>query len=94
MMCGRRSALTRSLRRIGHPQWSWIALGIALEPLRARLLGDEIRTKVGRFTLPWLNRRAISAPGAGRAIRHYIDGADPPTTGMARYGEPATGSNL
>src|ERR1700749_4262224 len=28
---GRRTALTRSLGRIDHPQWSWIALGVGLE---------------------------------------------------------------
>src|SRR5580704_3695694 len=31
LVVGKRTALTRSLGRIGHPQWSWIALGIALE---------------------------------------------------------------
>jgi hypothetical protein len=31
LVLGRRTALTRSLRRIGHPPWSWIVLGIALE---------------------------------------------------------------
>src|ERR1700730_1138285 len=31
LVLGKRTALTRSLGRIGHPQWSWIALGIALE---------------------------------------------------------------
>jgi len=47
LVVGRRSALTRSLVRIGHPQWSWIALGIALEvssmatfaTMQRRLLG-------------------------------------------------------
>ena len=31
LVLGKRTALTRSLGRIGHPQWSWIAMGIALE---------------------------------------------------------------
>jgi putative heme transporter len=76
LVLGRRTALTSSLGRIGHPQWSWIALGVALEAssmatfamMQRRLLGVG-----GRWVGPGpmmattlaANALSVSVPVAG-----------------------------
>ncbi len=76
LILGKRTALTRSLGRIGHPQWTWIALGVLLEAssmatfamMQRRLLGVGGR-RVG--TGPMLattlaaNALSVSVPVAG-----------------------------
>jgi uncharacterized membrane protein YbhN (UPF0104 family) len=76
LVLGRRSALTRSLGRIGHPQWPWIALGIALEVssmatfamMQRRLLGvGGRRVGTGPMIATTLaaNALSVSVPVAG-----------------------------
>jgi putative heme transporter len=76
LVLGRRSALTRSLGRIGHPQWSWIALGIALEVssmtsfamMQRRLLGVGgrwVATRSMMATTLAANALSVSVPFAG-----------------------------
>jgi putative heme transporter len=73
---GRRTALTRSLGRIGHPQWSWIALGVLLEAssmatfamMQRRLLrvgGSRVRTRPMVATTLAANALSVSVPVAG-----------------------------
>ena len=76
LVLGRRTALTRSLGRIGHPQWSWIALGIALEAssmatfamMQRRLLGvggRRVGTGPMMATTLAANALSVSVPLAG-----------------------------
>ena len=76
LVLGRRTALTRSLGRIGHPQWSWIALGIALEVssmttfamMQRRLLrfgGRRVGTRPMMATILAANAVSVSVPVAG-----------------------------
>ncbi len=76
LVLGRRSALTRSLGRIGHPQWSWIALGVALEVssmatfamMQRRLLrvgGRQVGTGPMMATILASNALSVSVPVAG-----------------------------
>ncbi len=76
LVLGRRTALTRSLGRIGHPQWSWIALGIALEvssmatfaTMQRRLLrvgGRRVPTGPMMATTLAANALSVSVPVAG-----------------------------
>ena len=76
LVLGRRTALTRSLGRIGHPQWSWIALGIALEVssmatfavMQHRLLrvgGRRVGTAPMMATILAANALSVSVPVAG-----------------------------
>ena len=76
LVLGRRTALTRSLGRIGHPQWSWIALGIALEAssmatfamMQRRLLGvggRRVGTGPMMATTLAANALSVSVPVAG-----------------------------
>jgi uncharacterized protein (TIRG00374 family) len=76
LVLGRRSALTRSLGRIGHPQWSWIALGVALEVssmatfamMQRRLLrvgGRRVGTGPMMATILAANALSVSVPVAG-----------------------------
>src|SRR5580700_5049030 len=76
LVLGRRSALTRSLGRIGHPQWSWIALGVALEAssmttfamMQRRLLrvgGRQVGTRPMMATILAANALSVSVPVAG-----------------------------
>jgi putative heme transporter len=76
LVFGRRTALTRSLGRIGHPQWSWIALGVALEAssmatfamMQRRLLrvgGSRVGTRPMMATILAANALSVSVPVAG-----------------------------
>jgi uncharacterized membrane protein YbhN (UPF0104 family) len=76
LVVGRRTALTKSLGRIGHPQWSWIALGIALEGssmatfamMQRRLLrvgGRRVGTGPMMATILAANALSVSVPVAG-----------------------------
>ena len=76
LVLGRRTALTRSLGRIGHPQWSWIALGIVLEAssmatfamMQRRLLGvggRRVGTGPMMATTLAANALSVSVPVAG-----------------------------
>jgi putative heme transporter len=76
LVLGRRSALTRSLGRIGHPLWSWIALGIALEVasmatfalMQRRLLGiggRHVGTRPMMATILAANALSVSVPVVG-----------------------------
>jgi putative heme transporter len=76
LVLGRRSALTRSLGRIGHPQWSWIALGVLLEAssmatfamMQSRLLrvgGRRVGTGPMMATTLAANALSVSVPVAG-----------------------------
>jgi putative heme transporter len=76
LVLGRRTALTRSLGRIGHPRWSWIVLGIALEVssmvtfamMQRRLLrvgGSRVRTRPMMATTLAANALSVSVPVAG-----------------------------
>jgi putative heme transporter len=76
LVLGRRSALTRSIGRIGHPQWPWIALGIALEAssmasfamMQRRLLrvgGSRVGTRPMMATILAANALSVSVPVAG-----------------------------
>jgi hypothetical protein len=76
LVLGRRTALTRSLGRIGHPQWSWIALGVALEVssmatfalMQRRLLrvgGRRVGTGSMMATILAANALSVSVPVAG-----------------------------
>jgi uncharacterized protein (TIRG00374 family) len=76
LVVGRRAALTRSLGRIGHPQWSWIALGIALEVssmatfamMQRRLLrvgGRRVGSAPMMATILAANALSVSVPVAG-----------------------------
>ena len=76
LVLGRRTELTRSLGRIGHPQWSWIALGIALEVssmttfamMQRRLLrigGRRVGTRSMMATIFAANALSVSVPIAG-----------------------------
>ena len=76
LVLGRRTALTRSLGRIGHPQWSWIALGVALEVssmatfamMQRRLLrvgGRRVGTGPMMATTFAANALSVSVPVAG-----------------------------
>jgi uncharacterized protein (TIRG00374 family) len=76
LVVGKRTALTRSLGRIGHPQWSWIALGIALEAssmttfamMQRRLLrigGRRVGTRPMMATILAANALSVSVPVAG-----------------------------
>jgi putative heme transporter len=76
LVLGRRTTLTRSLGRIGHPQWSWIALGVALEAssmatfamMQRRLLrvgGRRVGTGPMMATILAANALSVSVPVAG-----------------------------
>ena len=76
LVLGRRTALSRSLGRIGHPQWSWIALGVALEAssmttfamMQRRLLrvgGRRVGTRPMMATILAANALSVSVPVAG-----------------------------
>ena len=76
LVLGKRTALTRSLGRIGHPQWSWIALGVLLEAssmatfamMQRRLLrvgGRRVRTGPMMATILSANALSVSVPVAG-----------------------------
>ena len=76
LVLGRRTALTRSLGRIGHPQWSWITLGIVLEVssmatfamMQRRLLrvgGRRVGTAPMMATILAANALSVSVPVAG-----------------------------
>ena len=76
LVLGRRTALTRSLGRIDHPQWSWIALGVALETssmvtfamMQRRLLrvgGSRVGTRPMMATTFAANALSVSVPVAG-----------------------------
>jgi len=76
LVLGRRTALTRSLGRIGHPQWSWITLGIAFEAssmatfamMQRRLLrvgGRRVGTRPMMATILAANALSVSVPVAG-----------------------------
>jgi uncharacterized protein (TIRG00374 family) len=76
LVLGRRTALTRSLGRIDHPQWSWIALGVALEALsmvtfammQRRLLrvgGSRVGSRPMMATTFAANALSVSVPVAG-----------------------------
>jgi uncharacterized protein (TIRG00374 family) len=76
LVLGRRTELTRSLGRIGHPLWSWIALGIALEVssmttfamMQRRLLrigGRRVGTRPMMATIFAANALSVSVPIAG-----------------------------
>jgi putative heme transporter len=76
LVLGRRTALTRSFGRIGHPQWSWIALGVALEAssmatfamMQRRLLrvgGRRVGTGPMMATILAANALSVSVPVAG-----------------------------
>ncbi len=76
LVFGRRTALTRSLGRIGHPQWSWITLGIVLEAssmatfamMQRRLLrvgGRRVGTAPMMATILAANALSVSVPVAG-----------------------------
>jgi hypothetical protein len=76
LVVGRRAALTRSLGRIGHPQWSWVALGIALEVssmatfamMQRRLLrvgGRKVGSAPMMATILAANALSVSVPVAG-----------------------------
>jgi uncharacterized protein (TIRG00374 family) len=76
LVLGRRTALTRSLGRIGHPQWSWITLGIALEVssmatfamMQRRLLrvgGSRVGTRPMMATILAANALSVTVPVAG-----------------------------
>jgi putative heme transporter len=76
LVVGRRAALTRSLGRIGHPQWSWIVLGIALEVssmtafamMQRRLLrvgGRRVGSRSMMATILAANALSVSVPVAG-----------------------------
>jgi hypothetical protein len=76
LVLGRRTALTRSLGRIGHPQWSWIALGVLLEAssmatfamMQRRLLrvgGRRVGTGPMMATILAANALSVSVPVAG-----------------------------
>jgi len=79
LVLGRREALARSLGRIGHTQWSWIALGIALEVasmttfalMQRRLLrvgGRRVRTRSMMATIFAANALSVSVPVAGPEV--------------------------
>jgi uncharacterized protein (TIRG00374 family) len=72
----KQTAITRSLGRIGHPQWSWIALGFALEAssmatfamMQRRLLrvgGRRVGTRPMVATILAANALSVSVPVAG-----------------------------
>jgi putative heme transporter len=76
VVLGRRTALTRSLGRIGHPQWSWIFLGVLLEAssmvtlamMQRRLLrvgGRRVGTRPMMATTFAANALSVSVPVAG-----------------------------
>jgi hypothetical protein len=76
LVLGRRTALTRSLGRIGHPHWSWIALGVLLEAssmatfamMQRRLLrvgGRRVGTGPMMATILAANALSVSVPVAG-----------------------------
>jgi uncharacterized protein (TIRG00374 family) len=76
LVLGKRTALTRSLGRIGHPQWSWIALGVVLEVssmtsfgmMQSRLLrvgGRRVGTRPMMATIFAANALSVSVPVAG-----------------------------
>jgi uncharacterized protein (TIRG00374 family) len=76
LVLGRRTALTRSLGRIGHPQWSWISLGVLLEAssmvtfamMQRRLLrvgGRRVGTRPMMATTFAANALSVSVPVAG-----------------------------
>ena len=76
LVLGRRTALTKSLGRIGHPQWPWIALGILLEAssmatfaiMQRRLLrvgGRRVGTRPMMATTFAANALSVSVPVAG-----------------------------
>ena len=76
LVLGKRTALTRSLGRIGHPQWSWIALGVLLEAssmatfamMQRRLLrvgGKRVGTGSMMATTLAANALSVSVPVAG-----------------------------
>lgn len=79
LVVGRRAALASSLGRIGHPEWSWIALGIALETLsmatfammQRRLLqvgGRRVGTRSMMATIFAANALSVSVPVAGPEV--------------------------
>jgi uncharacterized protein (TIRG00374 family) len=76
LVLGRRTALTRSLGRIDHPQWSWISLGVLLEAssmatfamMQRRLLrvgGRRVGTGPMMATTFAANALSVSVPVAG-----------------------------
>jgi putative heme transporter len=76
LVVGKRTALTRSLGRIGHPHWSWIALGVLLEAssmatfamMQRRLLGvggRRVGTGPMMATTFAANALSVSVPVAG-----------------------------
>ena len=76
LVLGKKSALARSLGRIGHPHWSWIAFGVLLEAssmatfamMQRRLLRIG-RRRVGTWpmtaTIFAANSLSVSVPVAG-----------------------------
>jgi uncharacterized protein (TIRG00374 family) len=76
LVLGKRSALTRSLGRIGHPQWLWIVLGIALEVLSMaafammqrcllRMGGSRMGARPMMATVFAANALSVTVPVAG-----------------------------
>jgi uncharacterized protein (TIRG00374 family) len=76
VILSKRHSLARSFTRIGHPRWSWVALGIVLEALsmttfalmQSRLLrvgGKRVRTRPMMATILAANSVSGSVPVAG-----------------------------
>jgi putative heme transporter len=76
LLLSKRTALTRSFGRIGHPQWWWVALGIALElasmatvaMMQRRLLrigGRRVGARPMMATIFAANALSVSVPVAG-----------------------------
>ena len=76
LVLGRRTALTRSLGRIGHPEWSWISLAVLLEAssmvtfamMQRRLFrvgGRRVGTRPMMATTFAANALSVSVPVAG-----------------------------
>jgi hypothetical protein len=76
LLFGKRADLTRSLERIGHPHWSFIAVGVVLEVtsmaafamMQSRLLrvgGTRVGTAPMMATIFAANALSVSVPVAG-----------------------------
>jgi uncharacterized protein (TIRG00374 family) len=76
LVLGKRAALTKSIGRIGHPYWFWIAFGIALEvssmtafammPRRLlRIGGRQVGTRPMMATILAANALSVTVPVAG-----------------------------
>jgi uncharacterized protein (TIRG00374 family) len=76
LVLSKRNALTKSLGRIGHPQWLWIVLGIALEVssmaafamMQRHLLrigGSRVRARPMMATVFAANALSVTVPVAG-----------------------------